>query len=357
MGGSIAYILQMMESQRREDRLREEKREEAKEEKQEARRREDRLREEEIQRKRDEREDMHWREQMAMKREELTRQAESMNQTSWNQGRSSSTIPKPKLSMPVFKEGEDIDDFLAIFDSIADQCHLSPEERRVHLTSAVPEKAKRAFRGLRSDSSYGDLQESLRETYNLTTEAYRVKFRDCVKQADETFVAYGARLQRVLQDWKERAKLDLQDLILMEQLCDHVTEGLKIRIREGEPKTFQEAIKIAENFANARRSGNARMPGSKSAGSGRQTSDSKEVKRVNTAPTKVKSASPRKGFRPQRPQSAAAGNKDNQGCFYCNSTDHFKRNCPKFKADQAKADSKSKGKAQGNVAAAFGGET
>ncbi len=60
-------------------------------------------------------------------------------------------------------------------------------------------------------------------------------------------------MTRNLDSWVAMAAAPLKDIILMEQLCTGISPDLITRIREKKPKSFQEAVECAENYADARR--------------------------------------------------------------------------------------------------------
>ena len=316
----VAAMLQFMlqkEAREAEERRQKEERQALKDERDAAERRVERE-------ERHEREDRE-REERRQDREERRQEIE---QLAVNANRGRDRVPRPHLKIPELKIGDDIDDFLKHFESVATSYHLTEQEKILYLTGSLTEKARKACISMPTDSSYADLQAALRKAFYLSTETYRKKFRDSRKQGDETFLIYGERLTRSLDSWVEMAAAPLKDVILIEQLCTGVTPELFTRIREIKPKSFQEAVECAETYADARRGLGVRPDSHYSSGRNRNKGqDFKDQQDKGGKPKDSSAKSPHTPF----PVSQRTGN-----CFYCAQSGHYKRSCPKYAADQKK---------------------
>ena len=206
-----------------------------------------------------------------------------------------------------------------------------------------------------SGSTYAELQAALRKTYYLTAESYRRKFRDARKRHDETFILFGERLERHLQSWVDMAEVEIKDLVLIEQLCSTVTPELVTRIKEQRPKTFKEAVQLAEVYADARRG----KPPSRVFGGQDRSQDKFEDQQFK--PTSQTTPPP------DAPNASNSGNSDSgpRGgqpssnsptklkCFYCGKVGHLRRDCKKLKYDNQHSkgnEGQNKNKVSGNCA-------
>ena len=282
--------------------------------------------------------------EMDQRREKMRQQRQESSQQESN---TRYQAPKPKLHMPVYQEGNDIDDYLAIFDYMCTQLKMTDKERYLRLSTAVPEKVRVAFLALSEGSTYSDLQSTFRRVYHLTPLAYQEKFRGSAKQADESFTTYGRRLKRMLENWKEQAGLDLFDLVLMEQLYNTVTNACRIWLRQSKPKMFQEAVELAETYAEARRGRDVRASRKRRKGTNKDRSadcesrdgsrdrnadpETRDRSRASSPCFEEESLSPadRKG------RSRPLNRHEHLTCHYCDQMGHIKRNCPEYRQDQS----------------------
>ena len=249
-------------------------------------------------------------------------------------------MDRPRLKMPELKPGDDVDAFLEHFDTTANAYDMDEPTRILYLSASLSGKARDTLNAMPEGSSYGQLKDALRKRFRLTPETYRRKFRNMRKDADETFVQFGERLKRTLNYWKTMAGMDLQDLILIEQLKNSITDELSIHITEGSPQSFDEAVERADKFAEARRSvkvmrnRTGQNTDSKALRGGNDPARRQEQNKALSAPNTSTSL-----------EENARVNPQDRTCYNCNQPGHIRRTCPltRSKSQQQASDSSHKG--------------
>ena len=92
--------------------------------------------------------------------------------------------------------------------------------------------------------------------YEVSAEAYRVKFRNARQATEESFKEFAVRITEFLRHWCEREEIDghfrkLIDLIAREELVVSCDRELTLWIQEQKPMTVDELIEKAEAFQQA----------------------------------------------------------------------------------------------------------
>ena len=340
--GNMKDVLVMMmrldEMRRREEerkesrRLKEEERKESMRLKEEERKESMRLKEEErkesMRLKEEEGKERRWKEQMELHRQEMeTRKKEmetlkeelSQSRQRADSNTGSSRLRPPRIVLPVLKPGEDIDVFLEHFEKMANIHNLTDDEKLIHLSSSLTGKAKEACFKLGDNQTYAHLQSILRAQFRLTADSYRRKFRNAKKDPHETYYNFGDRLRTAFDHWLELSGADIKDLILIEQLYNGCNPDLKIRMSEQQPTTFDQAINIAEIYAEARRT--VRGPGDR---------DVRAFPKPNVEQEKSAKPTQETGGGNKSASNIPAARRADLTCYYCGQEGHTKRRCPKL---------------------------
>jgi hypothetical protein len=178
--------------------------------------------------------------------------ATSGGATSSSGGRTS----RPKL--PRFDEqSDDMDAFLARFETFAKCQKWDPSEWAVDLSALLTGKGLQVYNNMPSDqvNNYDELKVALLQRYELTEDSFR-RIRESRPSKGENVFQFGARLKRFFDRWTQLAKIedkydDLRDLLIREQFLEACQPDLAVFLRERRPKTFDEMSTIAQRYVDA----------------------------------------------------------------------------------------------------------
>ncbi|KAL2081694.1 hypothetical protein ACEWY4_023547 [Coilia grayii] len=165
------------------------------------------------------------------------------------------TFKEPKLH-PLTKE-DDIEHFLATFERVATTCRWPDSTWAIRLVPLLTGKARSAFvaMDIQETEDYEKVKEAILKKYNINADTYRVRFRSAVIMPDETPKELYVRLKELFLKWvrpEEHSLDDICELMVLEQFMDMVSPDMTVWIREHDPKTAEEAARLAEIFQAAR---------------------------------------------------------------------------------------------------------
>jgi hypothetical protein len=109
----------------------------------------------------------------------------------------SSTVQRSHVKLPKFEEGQDVDVFLRSFEKMAALHKWEKSDWAIHLVPLLTGKALEAYSRLSDSDSgkYDRIKEAVLKRYELTSEAYRNKFRQARQGSDESFRDYHVRIE------------------------------------------------------------------------------------------------------------------------------------------------------------------
>jgi len=124
------------------------------------------------------------------------------------------------------------------------------------LSSVITGKALETFSSLSMETleNYEQVKAALLERYQIGAEHYRKQFRELRKSDKENYNEVGHKLQTLWAKWVASKgatgdPLAIAELILVEQFYAVLPEGLKVWLRDRDPKTLKECCKLADNHA------------------------------------------------------------------------------------------------------------
>jgi hypothetical protein len=185
---------------------------------------------------------------------EVSRQSRSVHESE------GAEFEKVKLRMPFFDDKEDLESFLGQFERLAVLQNFKRDTWAIRLGTLLSGKARDVYVRLSEEqaSDYEVVKLALMTRFQLTSEAYRKKFRSGKCDSGESFMQFVSRLKLFLKRWMSLSKKPetfegLRDLVLMEQLLDGLPVELATFIREREPEDVDQATVLAQQYADARK--------------------------------------------------------------------------------------------------------
>jgi hypothetical protein len=165
---------------------------------------------------------------------------------------------KLKSKLPKFKEGDDPDVYLKPFERRLLVLHK--REWALRLIPLLTGKALEAFSRLSEEDSveYEKVKTAILLRYELTSEAYREKFRNAFQLRDESFREYTVRVEGFFRHCCEREDIGVNfeklfDLMMREKLLSGCDKDLKLWVQEHRPRNVNMLVELAESFQGARK--------------------------------------------------------------------------------------------------------
>lgn len=165
----------------------------------------------------------------------------------------------PKV--PNLKEGDDIDSYLYTFEKLAEAYTWPRDTRATRLAALLTGKALEAFARMDHEDSqdYDKVKKAILRRYELTSEAYRKKFRSSRRTQDETFAEWSFRISRYNDQWWEAEDLsmsvvrstevkEVRDLLIREQLLESSPDELRTWLKERKPNSVKEMVQLGDQY-------------------------------------------------------------------------------------------------------------
>ena len=237
------------------------------------------------------------------------------------------TIKAKAPKIPAFNEGKDeIDSYLLRFERYATAQKWEPDTWATGLSSLLQGKALDVYALMPKEGAlnYDKLKVALLKRYELTEEGFKRMYKTCRPENGETFQQFTTRMKSYFTRWIDMASIEksyeeLQYLILREQLTFICNRDLELFLRKREPKSLEQASKLADQYKEAR------------------YVDIVSLTYKNNERSRSRSNSESRSRSPIR----RGPNQGNQGyprvrCFNCNGP-HVRRFCPQLKQGIMKA--------------------
>ena len=170
------------------------------------------------------------------------------------------TIKAKAPKIPAFNEGKDeMDSYLLRFERYATAQKWEPETWATGLSALLQGKALDVYALMPKEDAlnYDKLKVALLKRYELTEEGFKRKYKKCRPENGEAFQQFTTRMKSYFTRWIDMASIEksyegLQDLILREQLTFICNRDLELFLREREPKSLEQASKLADQYKEAR---------------------------------------------------------------------------------------------------------
>ena len=217
-------------------------------------------------------------------------------------------------SLPMYKEGEDMANYLLRFERIAGLLNVDKSSYAVRLGSLLTDKAAEIYISLSPDitSDYTLLKSALLKGFSKTASSYRSDFRSAKLKYGETFQQFTIQLDNLFDLWIGSCEVtedyeSLRSFMILDQFISALSPELRMFIKEHNVTKLDEAVSLADNWSSAHGSYPKRNPDK-----GKDVKDGTPKYPVTREPEKSKV---------KRDYSKAI-------CHFCNEPGHIKPNCP-----------------------------
>nr|XP_033961681.1 uncharacterized protein LOC117463527 [Pseudochaenichthys georgianus] len=167
-------------------------------------------------------------------------------------------VHRKEPKMPVYQNGEDIENYLLRFERMAKTWQWPREEWACRLVPLLTGKALEAYTAMDEDMSncYPDLREALLVKFDISPETYRQRFRATSSPPGETPTESYHRLKGLYRRSmrpEQKSKEQMGETIILEQLLQVLPPDTRTWVKEHEPEDGLIASKLAMQFLNARK--------------------------------------------------------------------------------------------------------
>ena len=157
--------------------------------------------------------------------------------------------------VPPFQEKE-VDKYFLHFEKVAENLKWPKEHWTLLLQSVVIGKAREIYTqlSLEQSSDYDTVKEFILKAYELVSEAYRQKFRDCRKEHDQTHAEFARTKEQLFDRWCSSKKVGsdhakLRQLMLVEEFKRCINSDVKAFLNEREVENLETAACLADDYA------------------------------------------------------------------------------------------------------------
>src|SRR6218665_1335447 len=247
--------------------------------------------------------------------------------------------------MPLYNHSEDLDIYLNRFELTCSALKISKDLWVLALIKSLKGQALEVHERLRAEDAqdYDKLKIELLKRFRLTEEGYRKKFKEAVREKDETTVQFGDRLTRYLEKWLQMSGFKetyagLRELIIRDQFFCKCDDETRCFIKQKGKLNLEDTLTQAQYFLESKDS----MEREWLPGQWKQKESFKDYKGVdrNNATKPKEMPNEQKETRNFQPKGAYQNSwnerKQNfnpnkaqprKGCYICSSSDHKAYEC------------------------------
>ncbi|XP_073801140.1 uncharacterized protein [Danio rerio] len=172
---------------------------------------------------------------------------------------------RPETPLPPFQMGDDMENYLRRFERLAQTWQWPKEQWSCRLVPLLTGRALEAYLAMDevSADNYLQLKDSLLQKFNVSAESYRQRFRAASTPEGESPTETYYRLKHLYQRWIRpdiHSVEEIGEQIILEQLLRVMKPEARIWVKQHEPSTGLAAAQLAQQYANAHRSGLRTQP-------------------------------------------------------------------------------------------------
>ena len=167
--------------------------------------------------------------------------------------------PPSSFKMPAFEEGRDkMDAYLERFERYATGEKWDRSMWAIRLSALLKARSLDIFSRLPEEQAldYDKLKIALLQSYQMTEDGYRVRFRTNKPEKNETPTQFASRNKSYFENWVKLSKIPknydkLVDLFLREQFMNSCSKECSVYLKERDCNTMEDMCNHAEKFVEA----------------------------------------------------------------------------------------------------------
>ncbi len=228
-------------------------------------------------------------------------------------GHSGFDVSKHIALVPPFRETE-VDSYFCAFERIAAALQWPRDVWSLLLQCKLVGKAQEVCATLSIDQSlnYEIVKATVLRAYELVPEAYRQRFRQSQKAANQTFVEFAREKSALFDKWCQASKVtqldQLRELVLLEEFKNCLPDKIVLYLNEQKVVSLEQAAVHADEFVVTHKS-------VFSVPCAREVFSSGSSERRQRSPKPVR-------------KSVFSASGENRECFYCREPGHLIAKCP-----------------------------
>lgn len=157
-------------------------------------------------------------------------------------------------SLPQFEE-TDVERFFQQFERVASELKWPQEYWTILVQSKFVGKAASVYNSLNDTEvkEYVGLKDAILRAYQLTSEAYRQKFRNVRRSESENYCEFATRKENLFEKWARAEEVDnnfqkLKELIILEEFKNCLPLNVRIHLEDQKVSALREASIAADKY-------------------------------------------------------------------------------------------------------------
>ncbi|KAK3870389.1 hypothetical protein Pcinc_024382 [Petrolisthes cinctipes] len=261
-------------------------------------------------------------------------QMAQLTKTSTNtQWSSAGSLDVSNSSLPVYKEGEDIDLYLLRFERAASLLKVDKDNYAMTLGILLRGKYADVYNNLPADvtKNYQLLRKALLKGFRVTSDMHRHNFRALKISAGENYEDFSALLGCLFDQWIDSYGIDhsfdsLRSYMILDQFLASLTPDVRVYIKEHNARTLEDAVALADKWSSSAHQNSH----TRSSQSPLRVKISGAIPKTTDQPQTSRSNSPQ-----SRPSSFVKQDHSKLICHGCGKRGHIRPHCPQRGRDNS----------------------
>uniref|UniRef100_A0A1X7V3C9 CCHC-type domain-containing protein n=1 Tax=Amphimedon queenslandica TaxID=400682 RepID=A0A1X7V3C9_AMPQE len=200
-------------------------------------------------------------------------------------------------------------------------------------------KALAAYTGLKGAhaTDYMKVKTAVLHRYEVNEETCRQRFRQDKKKSEEFYYAWVCRVADLFDKWVKDSKLEVREIIIMEQVLSQVSPEMAVWLKERKPESIEQLSLLADKYVQVRSGENGSFKGKRGEGESRKSGDKPTYHNTHYQQNR--------GYRnsgvPQHTSttngssgSCSQTNTREKRCYLCGRWGHLQYSCPNKESEK-----------------------